>query len=181
MENLTAHIQVIVSEPSKASHSKEKDLDNEKGYVKAYKRLAERVSSFALEFNPNFEFFHVLVSTVIESAHNKRCKRRKGHRPFLQELCVKKHPMNLQKAHRSFFLKQLAIVLLAVVLLQPLVNAVVLLSIENYELELVQADDETSSNENEKQEKDSEEKLELQMAGSSDCSMEIPIPPPESC
>ena len=109
--------------------------------------------------------------------------------------------MNLQKAHRSFFLKQLAIVLLTVVLLQPLVNAVVLLSIENYELELAQADDETTSNENEKQEKDSEEKLELQMAGSSDsqftllvalafytsaeqvldCSMEIPIPPPESC
>jgi short subunit fatty acids transporter len=107
--------------------------------------------------------------------------------------------MNLHKFHRSFFLKQVAIVLLALVLLQPLVNAIVLFSVENYELELVQADDETSSNENEKQEKDSEEKLELQMAVSSssqltlqvaqafyttseevwECSMEIPIPPPE--
>ena len=72
MENLTAHIQILVSEPSKASHSKEKDLDNEKGYVKAYKRLVERLSSFALEFNPNFEFPHMLVSTVIESAYNQR-------------------------------------------------------------------------------------------------------------
>ncbi|MDA9111666.1 hypothetical protein N9J39_02180 [Flavicella sp.] len=109
--------------------------------------------------------------------------------------------MNLQKAHRSFFLKQLSIVLLTAVLLQPLVNAIVLFSTENYELELAQADDETTSNENEKQEKDSEEKLELQMTGSSDsqftllvalafytsaeqvleCSKEIPIPPPESC
>lgn len=72
MENLTAHIQVIISESSKASHSKEKDLDNEKGYYSTYKRLVERVSSFALEFNPNFEFPHMLVSTVIESAHNQR-------------------------------------------------------------------------------------------------------------
>ena len=30
------------------------------------------MSSFILEYNPDFEFPHMLVSTVIEGAHNQR-------------------------------------------------------------------------------------------------------------
>ena len=101
MENLTAHIQVIVSEPSKASHSKEIDVDNEKGYVKAYKRLVERLSSFALEFNPNFEFPHMLVSTVIESAHNQRFFP--AHFPFLTN--VVKGEKNIVLFYKNLVLK----------------------------------------------------------------------------
>jgi hypothetical protein len=100
MENLSAHIQVIVSEPSKAFHSKEIDADNEKGYVKAYKCLVEFLSSFALEFNSNFEFFHVLVSTVIEGAHNQRFS---AHLPSLTN--VEKGENNIVRFYKNFVLK----------------------------------------------------------------------------
>ena len=101
MENLTAHIQIIISESSKASHTKEMDLDNEKGYYRAYKRLVERVSSFALEFNPNFGFPHLLVSTVIESAHNQRFFS--VHFPSLTN--VVKGAKNIVCFHKNFVLK----------------------------------------------------------------------------
>ena len=101
MENLSAHIQVIVSEPSKAFHSKEIDVDNEKGYVKAYKCLVECLSSFALEFNSNFEFFHVLESTVIEGAHNQRFFS--AHLPSLTN--VEKGENNIVRFYKNFVLK----------------------------------------------------------------------------
>lgn len=101
MENLTAHIQVIVSESSKAYHTKAMDLDNEKGYVKAYNCLVDCLSSFALEFNSNFEFFHVLVSTVIEGAHNQRFFS--AHLPSLTN--VDKGENSIVRFYKNFVLK----------------------------------------------------------------------------
>ena len=37
-----------------------------------YKRQVNRVSDIVLEINPDFEFPHMLVSTVIEGAHHQR-------------------------------------------------------------------------------------------------------------
>jgi hypothetical protein len=34
--------------------------------------VVQRVSEFILEYNPKFEFPHMLISTVIEGAHNQR-------------------------------------------------------------------------------------------------------------
>ncbi len=64
--------RIIIAESSKAYHTKKVDSENEKGYYKVYKRVVERVSNFVTDINPTFEFPHMLISTVIEGAHNQR-------------------------------------------------------------------------------------------------------------
>ena len=64
--------KIIITESSKAYHNIDIDKENEKGFFKAYKKVVERVSSFIVEYNPNYEFPHMLVSTIIEGAHNQR-------------------------------------------------------------------------------------------------------------
>ena len=64
--------KIIIAESSKAYHTKEVDTENKKGYFKAYKRIVQRVSDLVIENNQNFEFPHMLISTVIEGAHKQR-------------------------------------------------------------------------------------------------------------
>lgn len=64
--------KIIISESAKAYHTKDIDKENEKGFYKTYKRVVKRVSDIVLEINPNFEFPHMLVSTIIEGAHHQR-------------------------------------------------------------------------------------------------------------
>jgi len=63
--------EIIITESSKAYHTKDIDSENEKGFYKPYKRVVERVSNMVLEVNSDFEFPHMLVSTVIEGAHQQ--------------------------------------------------------------------------------------------------------------
>lgn len=64
--------RIIISESSKAYHTKAVDKENEKGFYKTYKDVVERVSSFVLEVNPTYEYPHMLISTVVEGAHHQR-------------------------------------------------------------------------------------------------------------
>ena len=64
--------KIIISESSKAYHTKDIDLENEKGYYKTYKQVVKRVSEIVKEVNPNFKYPNMLVSTVIEGAHQQR-------------------------------------------------------------------------------------------------------------
>lgn len=64
--------KIIISESAKAYHTKDIDKENEKGYFKTYKRVVQRVSDIVLEINPEFEYPHMLISTVIEGAHHQR-------------------------------------------------------------------------------------------------------------
>jgi AcrR family transcriptional regulator len=64
--------KVVVSESSKAYYNKEVDEDNEAGLYGAYKQLVSRVSDIILEIDPNYKYPHMLVSTVIEGAHNQK-------------------------------------------------------------------------------------------------------------
>ncbi|WP_238528716.1 TetR/AcrR family transcriptional regulator [Kordia algicida OT-1] len=64
--------RIIIAESSKAYHTKDIDTENEKGYYTVYKRVVQRVSNMVTELNPDFEFPHMLVSTVIEGAHQQR-------------------------------------------------------------------------------------------------------------
>ncbi len=63
--------KIIVAESSKGYHTKEVDIENEKGYFKTYKRVVQRVSDIVLENNPTYHFPHMLVSTIIEGAHKQ--------------------------------------------------------------------------------------------------------------
>ena len=63
---------IIVTESVKAYHTKDVDDENKKGFFKTYKKVVQRVSNMVLEVNPKFEFPHMLISTVIEGAHQQK-------------------------------------------------------------------------------------------------------------
>ena len=81
--------EIIISESSKAYHTKDIDKENEKGYYKTYKKVVQRVSEIVLEVNPKFEFPHMLLSTVIEGAHHQRYFSK--HLPALTDVEVGKN------------------------------------------------------------------------------------------
>lgn len=64
--------QIIFSESLKTFHTKKVDEENKKGCFKAYKSVVLMVSSIMLEITPNFQFSHMLTSTVIEGAHQQK-------------------------------------------------------------------------------------------------------------
>ena len=64
--------KIIFSESLKTYHTKNVDLENQKGYFKAYKKVVQRVGDIILEIRPTFEFSRMLVSTVIEGAHQQK-------------------------------------------------------------------------------------------------------------
>jgi len=64
--------KVIISNSVKAYHTREVDKSNENGYFKTYKRVVQQVSDIVLEINQKFEFPHMLISIIIEGAHQQR-------------------------------------------------------------------------------------------------------------
>jgi AcrR family transcriptional regulator len=64
--------EIIFSESLKAYHTKNVDEENKKGFFKAYKSVVQRVSDIILEIKPGFEFPHMLISTIIEGAHQQK-------------------------------------------------------------------------------------------------------------
>ncbi len=78
VDNSFSHInevllgQIIISESTKAYHTKDVDTANSKGFFGVYKSVVQRVSDMVLEVNPSFEYPHMLVSTVIEGVQQQR-------------------------------------------------------------------------------------------------------------
>jgi len=70
--NETMLSEIIIKESVKAYHTKEVDDQNKKGCFSQYKYVVKRVSDIILEVNPTFEYPHMLVSTIIEGAHQQR-------------------------------------------------------------------------------------------------------------
>jgi AcrR family transcriptional regulator len=64
--------KIIISESSKAYHTKEIDEENAKGYFSTYKNVVQRLSEMVLAVNTSYKYPHMLVSTVIEGAHQQR-------------------------------------------------------------------------------------------------------------
>ena len=52
--------------------TKKVGVDNKDGVFKVYKRLVQRVGDLVLAINPDFEYPNMLISTVIEGAHQQR-------------------------------------------------------------------------------------------------------------
>ncbi|HHL31759.1 MAG TPA: TetR/AcrR family transcriptional regulator [Oceanospirillales bacterium] len=64
--------EIIFSESIKAYHTKNVDKENKRGCFKAYKSVVARVSDIVLELKPNYEYPHMLISTIIEGAHHQK-------------------------------------------------------------------------------------------------------------
>ncbi len=63
---------IAINESSKAYLTREVDDENKYGVFGAYKALVGRVSDIILEINPDYQYPHMLVSTIIEGAHHQR-------------------------------------------------------------------------------------------------------------
>lgn len=64
--------RIVISESSKAYMNKLVDEENKIGAFAAYKQLVERVSKLVLEVKPDYKYPHMLISAVIEDAHQQR-------------------------------------------------------------------------------------------------------------
>ncbi len=64
--------EIIFSESLKAYHTKNVEEKNKIGSFKSYKSVVQRVSDIVMEINPLFEYPHMLISTVIEGAHQQK-------------------------------------------------------------------------------------------------------------
>lgn len=70
--NETLLSNIIISESIKSYHTKDVDEENKKGYFKTYKRVVKRVSDILIELKPEFQYPHMLISTVIDGAHHQK-------------------------------------------------------------------------------------------------------------
>ena len=64
--------KIIITESSKAIHTKNVDKENENGCFESYKKVINKVADLVLEINPNFQYAHMLVTTVIEGAQQQQ-------------------------------------------------------------------------------------------------------------
>ncbi len=64
--------RIVIEESAKAYFTREVDEANKKGMFISYKRLVSRVSDIILEINPSYKYPHMLVSSMIEGAHQQR-------------------------------------------------------------------------------------------------------------
>ena len=61
---------IVVTEGTKAYHSKSVDQENKLGFFLSYKYLCNDISKIMLEINPNYAYPKTLASTLIETANN---------------------------------------------------------------------------------------------------------------
>lgn len=64
--------KIIITESVKTYHTKNVDKENKKGCFESYKSVVNSIAEMILEINPKFKYPHMLVSTVIEGAHQQR-------------------------------------------------------------------------------------------------------------
>lgn len=81
--------EIIFSDSLKTYHTKNVGEQNKKGCFDAYRNVIQRVGNIILEINPEFKYPHMLVSTVIEGAHQQ--KYFSEHLPALTDVTTEKN------------------------------------------------------------------------------------------
>ena len=75
VDNSFSHInevklnRIVVAEASKSYLTKEVDAENKEGAFADYKELVARISQVILEYNKDYKYPQMLVSTIIDGAH----------------------------------------------------------------------------------------------------------------
>lgn len=62
--------QIIISDGSKAYHTKDVDEENKKGLFHSYKRLVKTLGNMIQKVNPRFQYPKALASNILEMANN---------------------------------------------------------------------------------------------------------------
>lgn len=63
--------KIVISESIKAYHTRKVDAENKQGCFSGYTNLVKRVAGMILQVNANYEYPNMLVSTLIEGAHQQ--------------------------------------------------------------------------------------------------------------
>ncbi|MEM7086858.1 MAG: TetR/AcrR family transcriptional regulator [Bacteroidota bacterium] len=96
--------RIIITESSKAYHTKDVDVENQKGYFKSYKNVVQRLSDIVLSIKPTYLFPHMLISSIIEGAHHQRYFSE--HLPALTD--VEEGKNNIVQFYTDLVLKAIA-------------------------------------------------------------------------
>ncbi len=80
--------EIVFSESMKTYHTKDVDENNKKGFFTAYKNVVTRVADITLEIKSDFSYSRMLISTVIEGAHQQKFFAE--HLPLLTDVNEKK-------------------------------------------------------------------------------------------
>ncbi len=96
--------KIIITESVKAYHTKDVDEENKKGCFESYKKVVNRVAKIILEVNPKFEFPNMLVSTIVEGAHQQRYFS--NHLPLLTD--IKKGEDVISKFYNQLVFKMIS-------------------------------------------------------------------------
>jgi hypothetical protein len=80
--------EIVFTESLKTYHTKKVDAENKKGAFNSYKKVVGRVSDIVLELAPRCKQPHMLISTVIEGAHQQ--KYFSEHLPSLTDITNEK-------------------------------------------------------------------------------------------
>ena len=79
--------RLIISEGTKAYHTKQVDKENRDGFFLNYKKLSEKVADIVTKVNANFLYPHTLASNLFEMANNHTYFAL--HLPRLTDVAVK--------------------------------------------------------------------------------------------
>ncbi|MCS6821983.1 MAG: TetR/AcrR family transcriptional regulator [Microscillaceae bacterium] len=69
--NESALHRIIISESTKAYHTKNVVLEDENGFFGSYKVLCEKIARVISEINPNYPYPRALASTLLEVGHQQ--------------------------------------------------------------------------------------------------------------
>lgn len=79
--------RIIITESSKAYHTKNIDQENKEGFFKNYKTLIQKIADVILEIDPKFPYPHSFASNLFEMANNEIFFAE--HLPRLSDIKVK--------------------------------------------------------------------------------------------
>ncbi|MEO1052341.1 MAG: TetR/AcrR family transcriptional regulator [Bacteroidota bacterium] len=63
--------RIVIAESDKTYLTKQVDEDNREGLFRGFKSLCKKIASFVNEVNPDFQYPHSLISTVLQAAHQQ--------------------------------------------------------------------------------------------------------------
>lgn len=63
--------RIVIAESDKTYLTKQVDEDNKEGLFMGFKSLCKKIAGYVVKVNPDYEFPHALVSTVMQMAHQQ--------------------------------------------------------------------------------------------------------------
>lgn len=97
--------KIIISESSKAYHTKDVDAENKNGFFLSYKELIKRIADVIIEIDPKFPYPHSFASNLFEMANNQIFFAE--HLPALTDVKFKKDNYDEVKKLLEFYVTRM--------------------------------------------------------------------------